>query len=88
MFQEIIFFLTNNSIHLLYKKGKTIMNRNEKLRLEFKQFLVTYFNPRVSLIAQHIDVNYTYLSDWKQGRKDAGDDLLNKVALFLKEYRK
>lgn len=64
------------------------MNRDERLKTEFKQFLVTYFNPRVSLIAKHIDVNYTYLSDWKQGRKKAGDDLLNKVEQFLKEYNR
>lgn len=64
------------------------MDRNARLRIEFKKFLETHFNPRVSLIAQHIDVNYTYLSDWKQGRKEAGDELLNKVEQFLKEYRK
>ena len=64
------------------------MNRNERLRTEFKKFLETHFFPRVSLIAQHIDVNYTYLSDWKQGRKEAGDDLLNKVEKFLKEYNR
>jgi len=64
------------------------MDRNERLRQEFKFFLVTHFNPRVSLIAKHIDVNYTYLSDWKQGRKEAGDELLNKVEQFLKEYNR
>lgn len=64
------------------------MDRNERLRTEFKFFLETYFFPRVSLIAKHIDVNYTYLSDWKQGRKEAGDDLLNKVEQFLKEYNR
>lgn len=64
------------------------MDRNARLRKEFKFFLETYFFPRVSLIAQHIDVNYTYLSDWKQGRKEAGDDLLNKVEQFLKQYNR
>ena len=64
------------------------MDRNARLRTEFKLFLETHFNPRVSLIAKHIDVNYTYLSDWKQGRKEAGDELLNKVEQFLKQYRK
>ena len=64
------------------------MDRDERLKIEFKRFLKTHFNPRVSLIAKHINVNYTYLSDWKQGRKKAGDDLLNKVEQFLKEYKK
>lgn len=64
------------------------MNRNERLRTEFKEYLETYFYPRVSLIAKHIGVNYTYLIDFKQGRKEAGDELLNKVEQFLKEYNR
>lgn len=64
------------------------MDRDERLKIEFKKFLDTHFNPRVSLIAKHINVNYTYLSDWKQGRKKAGDELLNKVEQFLKQYNR
>ena len=64
------------------------MNRNERLRTEFKFFLETYFFPRVGMIAEHIGMNYTMLQDWKVARRDLNDTSLDKIEKFLKEYRK
>jgi hypothetical protein len=41
------------------------MNRNDRLRKEFEQFLVEYFKPNVRIIAEHIGMNYTMAQDWK-----------------------
>ncbi|RIO25472.1 hypothetical protein [Staphylococcus saprophyticus] len=64
------------------------MNRNDRLRKEFEQFLVEYFKPNVRIIAEHIGMNYTMAQDWKLSRRDLNDASLDKIEKFLKEYRK
>ena len=64
------------------------MNRNERLRTEFKFFLETHFKPRVGMIAEHIGMNYTMLQDWKVARRDLNDTSLDKIEKFLKQYNR
>ena len=64
------------------------MNRNDRLRKEFEQFLVEYFKPNVRIIAEHIGMNYTMLQDWKVARRDLNDTSLDKIEQFLKEYNR
>lgn len=64
------------------------MNRNERLRTEFKQYLIDHFKPKVGMIAEHIGMNYTMLQDWKVARRDLNDTSLDKIEKFLKEYNR
>lgn len=64
------------------------MNRNERLRQEFKQYLIDHFKPKVGMIAEHIGMNYTMIQDWKVARRDLNDTSLDKIEKFLKEYNR
>lgn len=64
------------------------MNRNERLRQEFKQYLIDHFKPKVGMIAEHIGMNYTMIQDWKVARRDLNDVSLDKIEKFLKEYNR
>lgn len=64
------------------------MNRNERLRQEFKQYLIDHFKPKVGMIAEHIGMNYTMIQDWKLSRRDLNDTSLDKIEKFLKEYNR
>lgn len=64
------------------------MNRNERLRQEFKQYLIDHFKPKVGMIAEHIGMNYTMIQDWKVARRDLNDVSLDKIEKFLKQYNR
>ena len=64
------------------------MNRNNKLRQEFKQYLVDNFNPSVYLITKYIGITNSYVNEWLKEKRDMGDVALDKIEKFLKEYRK
>ena len=64
------------------------MNRNERLRQEFKKYLIDHFKPKVGMIAEHIGMNYTMIQDWKLSRRDLNDTSLDKIEKFLKQYNR
>lgn len=64
------------------------MNRNTKLRNEFKQYIASNFNPSVYLITKHIGITNSYVNEWLKEKRDMGDVALDKIEQFLKEYNR
>ena len=64
------------------------MNRNNKLRQEFHQYLEDNFKPNVYLITKHIGITNSYVNEWLKEKRDMGDVALDKIEKFLKEYNR
>lgn len=64
------------------------MNRNNKLRNSFKEYLNQNFNPSVYLITKHIGITNSYVNEWLKEKRDMGDVALDKIEKFLKEYNR
>lgn len=59
------------------------INRNNRLRLEFQQYLESNFNPSVYLITRHIQISNSLINEWLKGKRDISDSSLDKIEGFL-----
>ena len=64
------------------------MNRNNKLRQEFYQYLEDNFKHNVYLITKHIGITNSYVNEWLKEKRDIGDVALDKIEKFLKQYNR
>lgn len=61
---------------------------NDQVRKMLEQFREDNFKPSYVMLAGEIDLAYTYIMDWKDGRKDMGQDGLTKVVTFIEKNSK
>lgn len=64
------------------------MNRNDKLRKEFAEYMEGGMTPSLTKIYKKIGLTYTYIIDWQKGRKEFGSEALDKIDSFLNEYHR
>lgn len=64
------------------------MNRNDKLRKEFNEYMKGDMAPSLIKLHKIIGLTYTYIIDWQKERKDLGESALNKIDKFLNEYHR
>ena len=61
------------------------MNRSDKIKFEFQDYLDSNFNPSVYLITKHIGITNSYDNEWLKGKRYMGDNALDKIEKFLDE---
>ena len=64
------------------------MNRNDKLRTEFADYMEGSMTPSLTKIYKKIGLTYTYIIDWQKGRKEFGSEALDKIDNFLSKYHR
>lgn len=64
------------------------MNRNDKLRTEFADYMGSDMSPSLTKIYKKIGLTYTYIIDWQKGRKEFGSEALDKIDNFLSKYHR
>ena len=64
------------------------MNRNDKLRKEFNEYMKGDMAPSLIKLHKIIGLTYTYIIDWQKGRKEFGSEALDKIDIFLSKYHR
>lgn len=64
------------------------MNRHDKLKNEFAEYMGSDMSPSLTKIYKKIGLTYTYIIDWQKDRKVFGSEALDKIDNFLNEYHR
>lgn len=56
---------------------------NDEVREMLEEFRAEKWNPKYSMLADGIGINYQYLINWKNGDKEMGRDALNRIVTFI-----
>lgn len=58
---------------------------NEQVRKRLISFRANHFNPSYAELSREIGITYTYLVAFKNGKRDMGQEALERVAHFIEE---